>query len=372
MAANATAAAIDELWHTIPIENSFVRIAVTAETLDLPRLMFRNATKSPTERVWLFGAGMTIGALDLAVRTIDGESRPILVVKLGVVELRPCFCLMALRTRAPGFGIKNHLIRQEGVAMRILVTVLAPHRRATEPAHVIGTDKLVARGAVLLGMLTRERQGRVGMHLDIKRVRYEVGALVATDAVLNGQRTIVKLPAMRVMVARSAIVRTTPRMPLGKRAFAQVTLRAGNFLMGFIECEARVPMVISRHHKTRIIEVLVIQQMATDATRIRRHTVRLCIPDDEPLAVWRVVARGATASLAIAHRAQLLKSTRRPRLMTRPAIRLAMRTFEWQPPVVIGNEPLLERFLRVTRHARHLHLPAVRVAVTRGAIARQT
>lgn len=48
-----------------------------------------------------------------------------------------------------------------------------------------------------------------------------------------------------------------------------------------------------------------------------------------------------------------------------------MRSLKWQPTIVVGNEPLPKRFLRVAGDARHLHLPTVRVAVARRAVTRQ-
>lgn len=48
-----------------------------------------------------------------------------------------------------------------------------------------------------------------------------------------------------------------------------------------------------------------------------------------------------------------------------------MRATERQVTIMAGDESLLKRLLRVTSHARHLHLPAVRVAVTRCAVTRK-
>jgi hypothetical protein len=371
MATHATAAAIDQLWNTVSIEDSFVRIAVAAKALGLPRLVFRNATKSSAQCIRLFGARVAIGAIDLTVCSIDRESGPVLVVKLGMIKLRPCIRLVTCGAIAPGFGIENYLALQERVPVRVLVAALAPDRRTAEDTHVVSVDQVVTRGAVLLCMLTRQRQRRTSMHLDIKRVRHKVRALVATDTILACQRTLVKLPAMRILMTGATIVGPAAGMPLSKRASAQVALRAGHFLMRLGQREARVPVVLRRHHETWVIEVLVIQHVATDTTRLRRQTVGLGVAGHEALRVWRVMARGATAAGGTIRRPQLLECMVSIRLVARAAIGLTMRTFERQPPVVVRNEPLGEGFLRVTRHARHLHLPAMRVAVTRGAITRQ-
>lgn len=185
MAAHATAPAIHQLRHTISIEDALVRISVASEALRTPRLVFWKATKSPAKAVWLLSARMTIGAHDLAVGAIDHKARPVLVVKLGMVELRPGLGLVARRTFATGLRVKNSLVRQERVAVSILVAGFTTGRGATKPAHVVGIDNVVAHSTVLLSMLAGEWQSRLRMHLNIKRVRHEVRTLVATNTILR-------------------------------------------------------------------------------------------------------------------------------------------------------------------------------------------
>lgn len=264
MAAHATAPASDDFRHSISIEDSFVWISVTAKTLGLTCLVLRNATKSATKTVWLLGARMAIGALDLTVGTVDDKARPVLVVELGMIELRPGLGLVARRTFAARLRVEHDLTFQECVAVRVLVTVFTAHRCATETAHVIVVDHLVARDTVLLRVLTGQRQSRLCVHRNVERVRYELRARVATDAILRRQRAIVELPTMRIGMARTAIVGTASGMPLGKGTVTDMALRARHCLVRFVEREASVAMMLGRDHETGVIEVLMVQRVARD------------------------------------------------------------------------------------------------------------
>ena len=111
----------------------------------------------------------------------------------------------------------------------------------------------------------------------VKGVRQEVAAFVATDAILFGQGTAIKLPAVRILVAGAAIVRTATRMALGKCTFRLMALRARQFMMRRSQCKDRMLVVFGGHHQSRIIEVLVLKPMAEHTTRVGRQPGRLRI-----------------------------------------------------------------------------------------------
>jgi hypothetical protein len=86
MATRATVTTFDCNWHEVSIKDTFVRIAMTGAARNLAIPVLRNATKSPPHFVGLFTARMTVGAVDLAMRAIDHETRPIVVIESSMIQ----------------------------------------------------------------------------------------------------------------------------------------------------------------------------------------------------------------------------------------------------------------------------------------------
>jgi len=269
------------------------------------------------------------------------------------------------------FGIEHGLLGNERVTVRIVVTVLTAARLAAERSHLRVLGQCMARITVLFRMRAGQRQRRLRMQFGIEGVRREVCPLVATDAVLLSQRTVLELAAVWVLVARTAIIRTATWMTFGERSVCLVALRASQFVMWFGQSKASVLMVLGRHHEPRIVELLVVECVTEHTAGVSLQALGLRVTSNERLRVRRFVARSTSATLLIALRAQLLERMVGSQRVTRAAIQAAVRSMQRQPTIVTGNKALLERLLRVTRHACQLHPIAVWIAVTRCAVARQ-